>query len=80
MLTSNVSSLPEVIGDTGILIDPDDEENLEAGLTRLLFERDDEAERVAAAWQRAQGMTWKHSARALIRAYQAVLDGAGYAP
>ncbi|MCF6284241.1 MAG: glycosyltransferase family 4 protein [Candidatus Hydrogenedentes bacterium] len=80
VLTSNVSSLPEVIGDTGILVDPENEADLEAGLNRLIFETGDEADRVEAAWQRAQGMTWSHSARILKHSYQAVLDGAGYAP
>ncbi len=80
VLTSNVSSLPEVIGDMGILVDPENEADLEAGLNRLIFETGDEADRVEAAWQRAQGMTWSHSARILAHSYQAVLDGAGYAP
>jgi glycosyltransferase involved in cell wall biosynthesis len=81
VLTSNVSALPEVIGSTGILVDdPENEEELGAALTRLVFERGDEDERVEAAWLRAQKMTWGHSARALKRSYQAVLDGTGYSP
>lgn len=72
VLTSNVSSLPEVIGDTGILVAPEDEESLEAGLERLLLETGTESARVQAAWQRSQGMTWDHSATALVRAYAAV--------
>ena len=80
VLTSDVSSLPEVVGDSGILVEPEDEASLEAGLLRLLFETDSEAGRVEAAWQRARGMTWDHSARALAAAYRDVLDGRGYAP
>jgi len=80
VLTSNVSSLPEVIGDTGILVEPEDDESLEAGLTRLLFERDDEGARVEAAARRAGGMTWDHSAARLAESYRAVLAGRGYAP
>lgn len=80
VLTSDVSSLPEVIGDTGILVDPEDEDSMEAGLSRLLFERDDEMVRVEAAWQRAQGMTWHHSAQTLVGAYTSVLAGRGYVP
>ncbi len=80
VLTSNVSSLPEVIGDTGILVEPEDEASLEAGLTRLLFERDDEGDRISAASERAQGMTWRHSAQRLLQSYRDVLDGVGYAP
>jgi alpha-1,3-rhamnosyl/mannosyltransferase len=75
VLTSNVSSLPEVIGDTGILVEPESEDSLDAGLERLLLDTGSEASRVASAWQRAQGMTWNHSAAALLSAYRAVLAG-----
>ena len=75
VLTSNVSSLPEVIGETGILVEPESEESLDAGLERLLLDTGTEAARVEAAWQRAQGMTWGHSAHALLAAYRAVLEG-----
>lgn len=73
VLTSNVSSLPEVISDTGILIEPENEDSLDAGLERLLLESGTEPARVEAAWQRAQVMTWEHSARAQLAAYRAVL-------
>jgi alpha-1,3-rhamnosyl/mannosyltransferase len=75
VLTSNVSSLPEVVGDTGILVEPENEESLDAGLERLLLETSTQAARIEAAWQRAQGKTWDHSARALLVAYRAVLAG-----
>jgi len=74
VLTSNVSSLPEVIGDTGILVEPENDESLDAGLAQLLLDRGAESARVEAAWTRAQGMTWDHSAKALLAAYRAVLD------
>jgi glycosyltransferase involved in cell wall biosynthesis len=74
VLTSDVSSLPEVIGDTGILVEPEDEGSLDAGLERLLLDRGTESARVEAAWSRAQGMTWDHSAQALMAAYRAVLE------
>lgn len=77
VLTSNVSSLPEVVGETGILVDPEDVESIEAGLERLIGNPGDEAERIEAAWQRARGMTWDHSAAALMAAYHAVLGGGG---
>lgn len=77
VLASNVSSLPEVVGDTGILVAPEDEESIEDGLERLVYESAGRPERIEAAWQRAQGMTWDHSAAKLMAAYRAVLGGAG---
>lgn len=77
VLTSNVSALPEVVGDTGILVAPEDEASIEAGLARLLADSGSDGTRVEAAFARAQGMGWEASARALHRAYRAVLDGTG---
>ena len=36
VLTSNISSLPEVVGDAAYLIDPHDEEKILQGLTELM--------------------------------------------
>jgi len=74
VLTSNVSSLPEVVGDTGILVEPESVNSIEAGLERLIAGGDDLASRIEAAFQRACGMTWDHSARALLAAYASVLE------
>ena len=46
VLTSNVSSLPEVAGDAALLVDPNDEDALREGLVRLL---DDSAWRTNAS-------------------------------
>jgi alpha-1,3-rhamnosyl/mannosyltransferase len=70
VLTSNVSSMPEVIGDTGLLVNPESVDAIEAGLLDL-FEHDDAARaRADAAYERAKQFTWDHSADALADVYR----------
>jgi glycosyltransferase involved in cell wall biosynthesis len=74
VLTSNVSSLPEVAGDAALLVDPTDEEGIRAGLVRLF---EDEALRRSlrdAGLARAQTFTWAAAARATARVLHSVGD------
>ena len=66
VLTSNVSSLPEVAGDAAELVDPDDTEAITAALTRMLQDRDLLDNLAAAGLARVSGFTWEATARATI--------------
>lgn len=72
VLTSNVSSMPEVIGEHGILVDPESAASIEAGLTALLGDPTAAAQRAIAARIRAGQFTWSHSAEALAKVYRLV--------
>jgi len=74
VLTSNVSSLPEVIGDTGILVDPGSVDAIEAGLVDLLVRRDEALARTGPAYERAAQFTWSKSARALAGVYRMLME------
>ena len=72
VLTSNVSSLPEVAGDAALLVDPNDEDALREGLVRLL---DDSAWRTNASARglaRSRDYPWSRCVDATIDAYRAV--------
>lgn len=69
VLTSIVSSLPEVIGDTGITVDPEDIDAIEAGLDTLLEDNHAGRNRIEAAFERAGRFTWERSAEALANLY-----------
>jgi glycosyltransferase involved in cell wall biosynthesis len=63
VLTSEVSSLPEVAGDAALLVDPRDVDTIQAGLVRLTK---DTALRVSLSQrglQRARAFSWSRSAR-----------------
>jgi alpha-1,3-rhamnosyl/mannosyltransferase len=70
VLTSNVSSLPEVAGDAALTVDPLDERALGEGLVRLL---EDDAWREPAAARgllRASAYPWSRCVEATIDAYR----------
>lgn len=69
VLTSNVSSMPEVAGDTALLVDPLNVDSIEAGLIDLIEERDASLARLAPAYERASRFTWENSAAALAAAH-----------
>lgn len=73
VVTSNVSSLPEVVGDAAVQVDPRSVEAIAAGLERL---RTDEALRrilVERGVARARGFTWDACARGTLACYQELL-------
>lgn len=72
VLTSNVSSLPEVAGDAGLLVDPEDEEQIEAGLAALVEDREGALERAHAGKDRARLFTWEKSAETLAGVYRKI--------
>lgn len=68
VVTSNVSSLPEVAGDAALLVDPHDIEAIAHALRRLALEPGLRAERVAAGQAQAARFTWEASADATWKA------------
>jgi glycosyltransferase involved in cell wall biosynthesis len=74
VITSNISSMPEFVGDAGILVPPNDEGALFDAIQRVL---DDEALRQhlrEAGPRRAANFTWKHTAEKTLEIYQQVLS------
>jgi glycosyltransferase involved in cell wall biosynthesis len=63
VLTSTVSSLPEVAGDAALLVDPHDEGAIAEGIRSLLYDEDLRDRLIAAGLARAAGFTWFESAR-----------------
>ena len=73
VLTSNVSSLPEVVGDAALTVDPYDVEAIADGMRRLA---DDEALRDGLkerGVERAGLFTWHGTAEATVETYRKVL-------
>ncbi len=63
-------ALPEVVGDAGLLVDPDDPAAIADALERLLDDDELAARGAARGRERAQAFTWEASARALCEAYR----------
>ena len=64
VVTSTVSSLPEVAGDAGVLIEPTDVDALVDAVDRLAHDDGFRAERVEKGLQQATRYTWEASAHA----------------
>lgn len=63
VISSNVSSLPEVIGDAGILIDPEKEEEIAEAMLKLLTNEQFKIQLEEKGKERAAYYSWKNSAR-----------------
>jgi alpha-1,3-rhamnosyl/mannosyltransferase len=75
VIASNTTALPEVVGDAGILVDPDDEPSWTREMARLLDDPAHHADLVARGRKRAERFTAVTSAEALLAAYREVLSG-----
>lgn len=74
VLASNCSSLPEVVGDAGILVDPENVEAIAEGLARLLLDDELRARCVEKGRKRAQLFRWENTARVIVDAAKALRD------
>ena len=59
VITSNVSSLPEVIGDAGIRIDPYKNEELIAAYEKMYFDRNFREQCIQKSLERAKEFSWE---------------------
>jgi glycosyltransferase involved in cell wall biosynthesis len=73
VITSNVSSLPEVVGDTGILIDPLDIDGLREQMLKLRHDENLCKRMGAAALGRSKQFSWAQCAQNTMQVYQAAL-------
>ena len=70
VVTSNTSSLPEVVGEAGVTVSPTDTVVLAEVLTDLLFDSERRQSLREAGLARAAQFSWEHSARELLAIYQ----------
>lgn len=76
VVTSNVSSLPEVVGDAALTVDPRDTDGLSAAIERLLIDGRLRSQLRDRGIARAAGFTWERAARETMAAYRAALGDA----
>jgi len=75
VVCSNAASLPEVVGDAAITVDPCDVEGLAEAMHRVLTDLDLGEELRQRGLERARQFTWERTARETVAVYQEVLDG-----
>lgn len=74
VITSNTTSLPEVVGDAAITVDPSDEDALCDAMLRVLSDADLRDGLRAKGLRRAQDFSWTRCADRTVELYRAAID------
>jgi len=74
VVCSNTSSLPEVVGDAAITVDPYDVEALAEAMRRVLSDADLANDLRQRGLERAAGFTWERTAKETVEVYREVLS------
>jgi glycosyltransferase involved in cell wall biosynthesis len=77
VIASNASSLPEVVGDSGVLVDPHQPQQWATALAQLCQDADLRAELGWRGMQRARQFSWSRMARETLQVYHLVLSPPG---
>lgn len=75
VVASNTTSLPEVLGDAGLLVDPKDIDAISAGLERVLTNSTLANEISTKGRARAAEFTWRRAAAETAAVYRQVISG-----
>jgi glycosyltransferase involved in cell wall biosynthesis len=73
VVTSRISSLPEVVGDAALLVDPTRVEEIADAIARVLADPALAADLRRRGLARAARFSWEHAARAVHEGYMHVL-------
>jgi glycosyltransferase involved in cell wall biosynthesis len=73
LVTSNVSSLPELVGDAGFVVDPADVQGLAGAILSCLVDEPLAAELRRRGPRQAARFTWAQTARQTLQAYKEVV-------
>ena len=74
VITSRISSLPEVVGDAALLVDPYDTKEIAGALERVLSDPALRQDLVTRGRERASHFSWDRSVRAVLAVYKEVLS------
>jgi len=75
VVTSNTSSLPEVVGEAGIMVNPDDTDSLAEAMRQVLTDSKLRKEMVRKGLEQANKFSWEKVARETLEVYNQVASG-----
>lgn len=73
VITSNVSSMPEIAGDAAVLVDPKDEEDIKRKLKMVYFDRDLRKQLIKRGLAQAKKFSWKKASKETADLYRDLL-------
>jgi glycosyltransferase involved in cell wall biosynthesis len=77
VVTSNISSLPEVVGDAALTVDPYNIDQIAKAIGRILSDRALRSRLIADGYERAKQFSWESSVAQVHQAYQRALGVIG---
>ncbi|HYE22248.1 MAG TPA: glycosyltransferase family 1 protein [Verrucomicrobiae bacterium] len=66
VVVSNISSLPEVVGDSGVLVDPQSVDSIADGLLKVLMDKNLQSQMSQKGLERSKQFTWEHTANKVL--------------
>jgi alpha-1,3-rhamnosyl/mannosyltransferase len=76
VIASNRSAVPEVVGEGGVVVDPDDVQGVADVMYQMVIDEAFRQELVERARARAQVFSWERTAAELVRVWRAaVVEG-----
>ncbi len=70
VITSNISSMPEVAGEAGYLVDPYRVDEIVTGMRKILSDRKLRDELISAGYEQVQKFSWEKCARETLNVYR----------
>jgi glycosyltransferase involved in cell wall biosynthesis len=77
VITSNTSSLPEVVGDAGVLIDPYRTDDIAGAMYKVLSDKNIQKKMKKEGLKRARSFSWKVTARKTLDVFHEVYEETG---
>ena len=71
-VVSNLSSLPEVVGDAGVLVDPTSVDSIAGGLLKVLTDSNLREQMIVKGLERAKMFTWENTAKKTLEVIESL--------
>jgi glycosyltransferase involved in cell wall biosynthesis len=72
VVVSNISSLPEVVGDAGELVDPSSADSIAEGILKVLMDKNLQTEMSKKGIEQARKFTWEETARKTLEVLESL--------
>ncbi|PCJ88883.1 MAG: hypothetical protein COA54_01240 [Thiotrichaceae bacterium] len=73
VITSNLSSMPEVAGEASLLVSPTSAEEIGDAMSKIANSQEISQQLAELGFARAKGFTWEKCARSVIREYKSII-------
>jgi glycosyltransferase involved in cell wall biosynthesis len=75
VITSNISSLPDVVGNAGIMVDPYDTKGLSQNIKMVINDSDLKKRMIMSGIKRAESFQWEQCIRETTSVYESCING-----